>query len=723
MSRDAWGDTLKGLLIVLVVFWHVVMKDLLQVDWHLPVPVPGVWGLLADFVWPFLMPLFLLVSGFYAADALRRPWAAVLRPRVVRFLYLYLLWSLIHTAAMWAFPDFPTLVPRGVGAFVEAVTISPPDTWYLYALALYFVVAKTLVRLPPWVVVSAAAVLTVLVTAGAVDIVSNRGSLLANLTFFLLGAHLAPRIRRTLPRVTVPVALGAVAAYGAAFTLMRLTRTQETPGVWPVVSLLGVAMGLAVAPWLGRVRFIGSGLRRLGRRTLPVYLIHMPLLAVVDALLHGWLSSERPAVQLVAAATLPVVLTAVLIAACLGLARLAERDRATWLFDLPGRCRAGSDTTVRLPGDRASSRSFGNRARIPWRIGLAVALIAATSVGATHVTSIAGCTNNTPHHDAEVPGQVSIGAVGDVLVHDVGHRVPADGGAGHFAAVRSWFTQDLVTGNLEQVISDDTGFDKCDGRADCLAFRSAPETAQHLDGFDLVNLANNHTGDFGPAGYRRTEQALAAVGIASVGRTDQVACSDIGGTIVATIGFAPYAGTNRVTDLRHVRKLVAAAEATADVVVVHAHMGAEGPAANAVRPGREEMYGEDRGDVRAFAHAAVDAGADVVIGHGPHSLRGTEFHKGRLIAYSLGNFGGGGVFGAERATRFGAFLELTLQDDGTFVDGRLRSVDFEYDDGRPVPDPTGRAASLVDRFGQRDFPGTAPSIDADGVLRPPVPQD
>ncbi|WP_336643687.1 acyltransferase family protein [Microbacterium sp. MMO-113] len=127
-SRAPWGDAAKGLLIVLVVFWHVVLKTYLQVDWRLGIPLPGAWGLAADLIWPFLMPLFLFLSGYFASAALARPWAVVFRPRVVRFLYLYLLWSLIHAAAMWAFPDFPTFVPRSVSAFVEGVTISPPNT-------------------------------------------------------------------------------------------------------------------------------------------------------------------------------------------------------------------------------------------------------------------------------------------------------------------------------------------------------------------------------------------------------------------------------------------------------------------------------------------------------------------------------------------------------------------------------------------------------------------
>ena len=76
-------------------------------------------------------------------------------------------------------------------------------------------------------------------------------------------------------------------------------------------------------------------------------------------------------------------------------------------------------------------------------------------------------------------------------------------------------------------------------------------------------------------------------------------------------------------------------------MVVQVHMGAEGSAGHAVRPGNEIFFGENRGDPIEFAHAVIDAGADLVVGHGPHVMRAMEFYKGRLIAYSLGNFAGG----------------------------------------------------------------------------------
>ncbi|WP_292797035.1 acyltransferase family protein, partial [Microbacterium sp. UBA6633] len=362
-SRAPWGDAAKGLLIVLVVFWHVVLKTYLQVDWRLGIPLPGAWGLASDLIWPFLMPLFLFLSGYFASAALARPWAAVLRPRVGRFLYLYLLWSLIHAAAMWAFPDFPTFVPRSVSAFVEGVTISPPNTWYLYALALYFVVAKGLQRLPRGVLLAGSGVLSVAVAAGLVDVVSNRGSLLYNLFFFLGGAYLAPRIRRFTARPRPALAGALILGYLAAYAVMRVTGTETVPGVWPAVSVLGVAMGLAVAPILAGLPLVGRGLQALGVRTLPIYLLHMPLLALADAALGGVLSEAGQAVQLIAAVLLPVVLTAALVAACIGLDRLTARDGLAWLWDLPRR-RAAVDGAPR---------------RVPWRTP--VAMLALLGVG------------------------------------------------------------------------------------------------------------------------------------------------------------------------------------------------------------------------------------------------------------------------------------------------------------------------------------------------------
>ena len=702
-GRVAWGDAAKGLLIVFVVFWHVTLKTYLEVDWRVGIPIPGLWGLGSDLIWPFLLPLFLLISGFFAAEAVNRPWSAVFGPRVARFLYLYLLWTLIHMGILWAFPDFPTFVPRNVAEFVEAVTISPPNTWYLYALALYFVVAKVLRRVPRAVLIVGAAALTVAVSAGAVDVISNRGSLFANLLFFLIGVHFAPQIRR-LTAVRRPlVAAALLAGYLAAEVVMRMTATEEVPGVWLVVSVLGVSMGLAVAPFLPTLGRVGRGLTWLGARTLPIYVIHLPILAIIDAAAVPWLSEARIAVQLVAAVLLPAVLTALVVAVSVLLGRLLTRDGLRGFFELPVR------------GVLAGRRIL----RIPWRSAVAGVVVVALGLSVAGATAIPDPPDPVAQQAAVRAGEVSIGATGDLLLYDVGHAVPADRGRGHLDEVRPWFTEDLVTGNLEQAISDDTGYDKCGEQVDCLTFRSDPDAAAFLQGFDILNLANNHSRDFGQSGYDATRENLAEAGIRAVGDRDEIAYTRVGDITVAVVGFAPYGGFNRVTDLRQVRRIVRVAAENADVVVVHAHLGAEGPGADVVTPGTESMYGEDRGDPIAFAHAAVDAGADLVIGHGPHVLRGMEFYRGRLIAYSLGNFGGGGVFGAEGSTRYGAYLSVRLRADGTLIGGEVRSVRFAYQGGAPTPDPDRAAATLMNERGRRDFEDAAVTIGPTGSIVTP----
>ena len=93
------------------------------------------------------------------------------------------------------------------------------------------------------------------------------------------------------------------------------------------------------------------------------------------------------------------------------------------------------------------------------------------------------------------------------------------------------------------------------------------------------------------------------------------------------------------------RALIQRAAEQADIVVAFFHAGAEGADKTHVPRGPESAFGEYRGDSRRFARIAIDAGADLVLGSGPHVLRGLELYKNRLIAYSLGNLAGYQNFG------------------------------------------------------------------------------
>src|SRR5215207_3655053 len=254
-----------------------------------------------------------------------------------------------------------------------------------------------------------------------------------------------------------------------------------------------------------------------------------------------------------------------------------------------------------------------------------------------------------PVEDAE---PVTITAVGDTVMGSLPYGLPPDGGASFFDEVDHLLVGDVVLGNLEGTLASG-GVSKCgSGSANCFAFRTPPSYARHIKeaGFTVMNLANNHAYDFGASAQRETVAALTRVGVRNTGRPGTMAVQRVGGQRVAILGFASYDWANPLLDIPRARKLVREAARKAEIVIVTFHGGAEGSDKTHVPQGSEYFLGENRGDLRRFSKAVIDAGADVVIGHGPHVLRGMEVYSGRLIAYSLGNFGGYEVFGLNPTT-------------------------------------------------------------------------
>src|SRR6185436_16439985 len=137
---------------------------------------------------------------------------------------------------------------------------------------------------------------------------------------------------------------------------------------------------------------------------------------------------------------------------------------------------------------------------------------------------------------------------------------------------------------------------------------------------------------------------------------------------------ATYEGLNDLDDHDAATALIAKSAKTADMVIVSFHGGAEGASARRVPDAAETFYGDRRGAVKSFARAAVDAGADLVIGHGPHVARGMEIYRGRLIAYSLGTFASYRGIGVSGVLGLTCVLEVRLADDGRFVTGRIRAA-------------------------------------------------
>lgn len=317
-------------------------------------------------------------------------------------------------------------------------------------------------------------------------------------------------------------------------------------------------------------------------------------------------------------------------------------------------------------------------------------------------------------------------AVGDMMIgtdFQAGMLAPDDGKS-MFSDVADLLSDaDLTFGNLEGPLCDGGSTSKCSpdtpaGR--CYAFRS-PERYGALykqAGFDVVSTANNHAGDFGEYCRERTEKVLDAQGIAHTGRPGDIASLTVKGLKVAVIGFHTSQNSHYVNDHDTAAALVRALAAEHDIVVVSFHGGAEGSKAIRVPQGSETFYGENRGNLRQFARVVIDAGADAVIGHGPHVLRGMEVYKDRLVAYSLGNFATYGPFNTSGNNGISAVLELQMDREGRFLGGKVLPTWLEGE-GVPMKDPQGRSIDLLRTLSAEDFPGTAVQIAQDGSLSGP----
>jgi hypothetical protein len=312
---------------------------------------------------------------------------------------------------------------------------------------------------------------------------------------------------------------------------------------------------------------------------------------------------------------------------------------------------------------------------------------------------------------------VSIAWVGDIAM-----VASSDGGAGFFSSsIRRELRGDLVIGNLEGTLAVG-GYSKCGPTStDCFAFRAPPSYARLLRaaGFRLMNVANNHAYDYGAEGTQETLAALRASGLRYTGRPGQITVVHVGGVRVAVIGFAPYPWAQSLTDLGAARRIVQRASRQADLVVVVMHAGAEGSDHQHVRPGTEWFLGENRGDSKAFSRAVIDAGADLVMGSGPHVLRGMEWYHGRLIAYSLGNFLGNGTLGIGGVLGASGILHVTLAPGGGWIRGDLTPVRL-VSPGLPTRDSAEEAHGIVRMLSREDFGRNAMRVSTTGRLLPPA---
>jgi len=306
---------------------------------------------------------------------------------------------------------------------------------------------------------------------------------------------------------------------------------------------------------------------------------------------------------------------------------------------------------------------------------------------------------------------ISIVAVGDIMLGSA-YRSKSDlppDAAGSFKHVASFLKGDVVFGNLEGCFLDSGKSTKCKDTTgnSCFAFRMPEHYAGiYKDaGFSLLSIANNHVGDFGFAGRKRSTQLLDSLKINYAGlNSHPYTIFEKDSVKYGFCAFSPNDFTLQITEIDSAKRLVSFLKQQVDIVIVSFHGGGEGAKFEHVPRANEIFYKENRGDVYAFSHAVIDAGADLVLGHGPHVTRAVEVYKNKLIAYSLGNFCTYGQFNLNGPNGFAPLLNIKLNNRGDFLYADVVST-RQTKPGRLTIDPNHTAFKKIVSLTDSDFVG------------------
>lgn len=316
---------------------------------------------------------------------------------------------------------------------------------------------------------------------------------------------------------------------------------------------------------------------------------------------------------------------------------------------------------------------------------------------------------------------ITVAAVGDIMLGSTfpeGTQPPPEDGALMLKEVAPIIAAaDIAIGNLEGPLTDGGVSTKCGDRSNCFAFRVPTRYGKYLKeaGFDVMNLANNHAMDFGLQGRESSKRTLDALGIKHTGEVGDIARLNVNGKRVAVIGFSTYKTAYNLNELETARAVVAKLKRENDIVIVTFHGGAEGSDKQHVPYASEIFFTENRGDLRKFTHAMIEAGADLLVGHGPHVVRGMEVYKRKLIAYSLGNFATWRLIKLDGVLGLTCILEVKLDANGDFAGGRVVPVKQEKPGGARL-DKSGAIIPIIRQLSQQDFGANAVKINADGTL-------
>ena len=326
---------------------------------------------------------------------------------------------------------------------------------------------------------------------------------------------------------------------------------------------------------------------------------------------------------------------------------------------------------------------------------------------------------------AQTEETVSIIGVGDIMLgthFPSTSYLPPNDGKTILDSVKTYLRDaDVTFGNLEGTLVDEGGeVKKCNNPSICYAFKMPTRYVNYLTdaGFDVLSTANNHVGDFGETGRKSTANTLKEAGLNFAGLLAYpTTVFERNGVKYGMCAFSPNTGTLDIKDIPAAAKIVAELSTRCDIVIVSFHGGAEGSKMTHVTKHTELFLGENRGNVYAFSHAMIDAGADVVFGHGPHVTRAVETYKGRFIAYSMGNFCTYGRFNLLGVNGIAPIVKVYTNKKGEFKRATIVSIK-QKGEGIPVVDPTNWVYKEMKKLTQADFPETPLKFTDDNEILP-----
>ena len=281
---------------------------------------------------------------------------------------------------------------------------------------------------------------------------------------------------------------------------------------------------------------------------------------------------------------------------------------------------------------------------------------------------------------------------------------------------------DITVGNLEGTLFDNGGTPKsCDNPNVCYAFRMPSKYGKYLKqaGFDYLSVANNHSNDFGETGIRETIKNLDNLNIKYSGIKDiaESVILEKDGKKFGFISFSPNSATVKLNDYNYAKKLISELKSKVDIVIVMFHGGAEGANAEHITKRHEIFHGEDRGNVYEFAHFAIDNGADIIFGQGPHVTRAVELYKNKFISYSGGNFATFGKINISGSMGIAPIFKIRIDNKGDFISGEIIPVRQTYKSLGPFIDSEKLAIKKIIYLNKSDFPnGNGLSISEEGKI-------